>query len=89
MIKNIFGTAEASAWSRDFDHVDYQHLCEAYGVKPVPEPVYAKLCEAFNLHMDLSNMAVAEAMAEEKPSGAALRGADYASVYTDEQGNPY
>lgn len=46
-ITNIWGTAEADAWSRDFGYSDYLRICENRNTKPVSAKVYDMLREAF------------------------------------------
>lgn len=49
---NIWSTAEADAWGRDFDYADYMMLCERKDVVPFSERIYYAFKEVFNAHYE-------------------------------------
>jgi hypothetical protein len=48
----IFSTAEAYAWSPDFDYEDYKRTCFKFKVMPFCEAAYSALKGAFDIQMD-------------------------------------
>lgn len=55
--RSIWCTAEADAWSRNFDYANYRRIQADIHAAPLCEAAYAKLCEALNLqhHQDVNS----------------------------------